>query len=333
MSRRPRIAVTMGDAAGIGPEICLRLLESAEQRKDCLPIVIGDATILKRVASQCQIPLRTPFVSLKDAIEGTSLDTVPLIIDCESFSNSLPKPGQISRETGLASFHYVNLAIDLIESKKIQAVVTGPIHKEAWQAADIPYPGHTELFASRTETSDYCMMMTAPSFSCSLVTTHVGLRDVPQLLTGELIFRVTRLTATALTRILGRRPRLAMLGLNPHAGEGGLFGNLEEEKIIQPAAVMARREGIDITDPLPPDTAFLPSLRQQIDGYICMYHDQGLIPFKAFNFDSGVNITLGLPINRTSVDHGTALDIAGKGIADPSSLFAAVELAAKLASG
>lgn len=174
------------------------------------------------------------------------------------------------------------------------------------------------------------MMMTAPAFSCSLVTTHVGYAEVPQLLTTERILEVIRLTHTALERNLGRPPKLVALGLNPHAGEHGLFGDHEEEKVIEPAVQLAVKEGIDIEGPIPPDTGFIEWRRQQTDGYICMYHDQGLIPFKALNFDTGVNTTLGLPIIRTSVDHGTALDIAWQGKAEVSSLIAALELAAKL---
>lgn len=334
MNQRPRIAVTMGEPAGIGPEICLRLLEKAGTV--CYqPIIIGDAAVLRAVANQLGISLRTDVVLDTQFIQenfSRSDNRQPLIIDCQSFAGGIPKAGRISKDTGKASFRYIELAIDWVKSKKMDAVVTGPIHKEAWRHAGVPFPGHTELFADRTETSDYCMMMTSFGFSCSLVTTHVGLGQVIPLLDTRKITRVTQLTDQALNRILGRKPRLAMLGLNPHAGEGGLFGDREEENIIKPAAVLARKAGINITDPLPPDTAFVPAWREKIDGYICMYHDQGLIPFKAFHFDSGVNITLGLPIIRTSVDHGTALDIAWKGIADPSSLFAAAELAAKLAT-
>ena len=175
------------------------------------------------------------------------------------------------------------------------------------------------------------MMMTAPSFSCSLVTTHIGYQEVPQAITMDRILEVIRLTESALTKILDRKPTLAVLGLNPHAGENGLFGDREEERLIQPAIEAARSVGIQLDDPMPPDTAFLARHRDRVDGYVCMYHDQGLIPFKALNFETGVNITLGLPSIRTSVDHGTALDIAWQGKADVSSLLAAVGLASKLA--
>ncbi len=316
MTTLPKIAVTMGDAAGVGPELCLRLLADPEIRKICTPIVFGDRVAMIAVSKATGLPMPTEERS---------------IVNSGLIGADQLRPGKVNRLTGAASFAYINAAIDAALLHEVDAVVTCPINKEAWNAAAIPYPGHTELFAERQKTERFCMMMTSPAFSCSLVTTHCGYFEVPQLLTTELILEVTELTHEALKKIYGRTPKLVMLGLNPHAGEGGLFGNREEETIIAPAVKLAREKGIDISHPLPPDTAFLPSRRAQTDGYICMYHDQGLIPFKAFNFDTGVNITLGLPIVRTSVDHGTALDIAWKGIADVSSLLAAVRLASKLA--
>ena len=175
------------------------------------------------------------------------------------------------------------------------------------------------------------MMMYSPDFSCSLVTTHIGYLDVPGEMNTDRISEVIELSNDAIKKIEGREAALTVLGLNPHAGENGLFGNREEETIITPAIETAQKKGMNIIGPLPPDTGFLTKRREQTDVYICMYHDQGLIPFKAFNFDSGVNVTLGLPMVRTSVDHGTALDIAWKGVADPASLYSAVRLAAKLA--
>jgi 4-hydroxythreonine-4-phosphate dehydrogenase len=324
----PKIAVTMGDPAGVGPELCLRLLADESIREECTPIVFGDWTILEQVAAICRLPVATDVVSLPDFADA-AFDQ-PSIVDCQQLLADQVQPGVVNRATGAASYFYIEQAIQAALAKRVDAVCTGPIHKEAWSAAEIKFPGHTELFAARCHCDRFCMMMTAPDFSCSLVTTHVGYADVVPLLTTELIWEVTDLTHQALHKILGRKPQLAMLGLNPHAGENGLFGDREEERIIQPAVEIARQHGFDITDLLPPDTAFLPRRREQIDGYICMYHDQGLIPFKAFNFDSGVNITLGLPLIRTSVDHGTALDIAWQGKADTSSLFAVVRLAAKL---
>jgi 4-hydroxythreonine-4-phosphate dehydrogenase len=197
-------------------------------------------------------------------------------------------------------------------------------------AAGLPFPGHTEILAARTRAERSCMMLTSDSITCSLVTVHVGYREVPGLLTEQAILDTIELSAAAMERIRGRKPKLLVCGLNPHAGEHGLFGHREEETIITPAIDAARAKGIDVSGPLPPDTAFLPKFRAACDCYICMYHDQGLIPLKALAFDEAVNVTLGLPIVRTSVDHGTAFDIAWQGKADVSSLVHAVKLAVKL---
>lgn len=326
----PRIAVTMGDAAGIGPELCLRLLAEPNITTSCIPIVFGDWQILKEVAGQCQLPLPETVIPIGEFETSAPLIS-PTIVDLNTLAIDQVRAGSVNQQTGAASLGYINAAIDAAIGGRVDAVTTGPIHKEAWRSAGIDFPGHTELFAQRSAADRFCMMMTSAAFSCSLVTTHIGYGEVPQTLSTELILEVTELTHTALDRIYGRTPKLVMMGLNPHAGEGGLFGNREEETIIMPAVVAARGQGIDISDPLPPDTAFLPWRREQTDGYICMYHDQGLIPFKAFNFDQGVNITLGLPgIIRTSVDHGTALDIAWRGTAEVSSLVSAVRLATAL---
>ncbi len=327
----PRIAITMGDPAGIGPELCLRLLADESVRQYCHPIVFGDLFSLATVADRCQLPPpRNTIGSSKFAHQSDV--TQPLVVDFSLIKADELKPGEVNRHTGEASYELIEAAIASALAGKVDAVTTGPINKEAWQMAGIKYPGHTELFADRARSERFCMMMTAPTFSCSLVTTHVGYREVPDLLTTDRIVEVIELTHEALTRICDRQPRLLTLGINPHAGEGGLFGNREEERIILPAVEHARSKGIDVAGPIPPDTAFLPWRREETNGYICMYHDQGLIPFKALNFDTGVNITLGLPLIRTSVDHGTALDIAWQGKADVSSLISAVILAAKLAS-
>ncbi len=321
----------MGDPAGIGPELCLRLLADKETLRECTPIVFGDRLALELVAGRCQLPLPNRIIPFAQFASGP-FESDPLIVDLDCLAPDQLTPGKVNKHTGSASYEYIEAAIKMAGSGRVDAVTTGPINKEAWVAAGIRFPGHTELFAERAGTDRFCMMMTAEAFSCSLVTTHVGYRDVPGLLTTELILEVIELTQVALQRIYRHPPKLIMLGLNPHAGEGGLFGNREEESIIQPAAAAARAGGIDISDPIPPDTAFLPWRRAETDGYICMYHDQGLIPFKAFNFDRGVNITLGLPnLIRTSVDHGTALDIAWQGTAEVASLISAVRLATKLA--
>ncbi|MEM1062171.1 MAG: 4-hydroxythreonine-4-phosphate dehydrogenase PdxA, partial [Planctomycetota bacterium] len=239
--------------------------------------------------------------------------------------------GQISPATGAMSFAYVDAAIAECVAGRADAVVTAPIHKQAWQAAGIAFPGHTELLADRTGATRQCMMLTAEEISCSLVTVHVALNEVPLLLETERVFEVIVLTARAMTARGIDRPSVSVLGLNPHAGEGGLFGR-EEVEIIAPAVERARAAGLDVVGPLPPDTAFTPAWRAKTDAYVCMYHDQGLIPLKALAFDTAVNVTLGLPIVRTSVDHGTALDIAWRGEASAESLCEAVKLAALMAA-
>ncbi len=328
-NRLPRIAITMGDPAGVGPELCLQVLSNRDVLNVCVPIVFGNATTLSRVSQKLNLPLPDQVFhtsKLADAV----LTGTPAIVDVEMDVDQV-EPGKINATTGQASFDFIDRAISAALSGDVDAVVTCPINKEAWQQAGIEYPGHTELFAERANTDRFCMMMTAPDFSCSLVTTHIGYDEVVSKLSVDRIAEVIQLTHESLLRIVGRPPKLITLGLNPHAGEAGLFGNQEEEKIIAPAVKICREQGIDVGDPIPPDTAFLPWRRQQTDGYICMYHDQGLIPFKALNFDTGVNITLGLKsLVRTSVDHGTALDIAWQGKADVSSLISAVNLAAKL---
>ncbi|MDA7858827.1 4-hydroxythreonine-4-phosphate dehydrogenase PdxA [Mariniblastus sp.] len=327
--KSPRIAITMGDPAGVGPELCLQLLSTTSVLEECHPVIFGDLSAIQKIASQMGISFPDCAI-IQGGLIDPPTDAPSTFVDLANDAGIDLVAGEISAQTGRTSFQFIESAIASAISGSTDAVVTGPIHKEAWRMAGIDYPGHTELFADRAKSDRFCMMMTAPTFSCSLVTTHVGYHEVPQLLTTDRIREVISLTNEALTRILGRKPKLIALGLNPHAGEGGLFGSNEEENIILPAVTSAANEGVDIVGPIPPDTAFLPWKREETDGYICMYHDQGLIPFKALNFDTGVNITLGLPLIRTSVDHGTALDIAWQGKADISSLISAVKLAVKL---
>lgn len=320
----------MGDPAGVGPELCLRLLNDKSTGADCHPIVFGSAALLRRVGITCDLKSAFPVVNLETLKTGANLNG-PTIIDIDSMDADHVIPGVVDANTGQGSFDFIEAAIASAHDGLVDAVVTGPINKEAWDAAGIPFPGHTELFADRCQTERFCMMMYSPAFSCSLVTTHIGYADVPAHITTARISEVIELSHAAIKKIQGRDARITVLGLNPHAGENGLFGDGEEENLIAPAIELARKKGLNVVGPLPPDTGFLPQQRNLTDVYICMYHDQGLIPFKAFNFDSGVNITLGLPMVRTSVDHGTALDIAWQAIADPSSLHCAVSLAAKLA--
>ncbi len=314
MNGLPRVAITMGDPAGVGPELCLRLLRDERVLTMCAPVVFGDAGVLRRVATHLGWPEPAP----------------DLVRDLQAIDAASVEPGKVSAACGKAAYEYVTFAIDAALAGRVDAICTGPLHKEALHAAGVPFPGHTEILASRTNAPRSCMMLTAEAITCSLVTVHVGYREVPALLTVRSVLDTIELTAEAMRRIRGRAPHLLVCGLNPHAGEGGLFGDREEERIILPAIEAARAAGIDVRGPLPPDTAFLPKYRAACDAYVCMYHDQGLIPLKALAFEDAVNVTLGLPIVRTSVDHGTAFDIAWTGVADVSSFVQAVKLAVKL---
>ena len=306
----------MGDPAGVGPELCLRLLADKHVREFCVPIAFGDLEILNCVANHL----------------GWSEPNPSDVLNLNRETASGIAPGKVSASCGAAAYRYFTFAIDEALAGRVDAITTCPINKESLHAAGFPFPGHTEILASRTNAERSCMMLTSPEITCSLVTVHVGYGEVPAMLTTESILDTIELTAIAMERIRGKKPRLLVCGLNPHAGEHGLFGNREEERLIVPAIAAAKAKGIDVFGPLPPDTAFLPKFRKTSDAYICMYHDQGLIPLKALAFEEAVNVTLGLPIVRTSVDHGTAFDIAWQGRADVSSLIHAVQLAAKLAT-
>jgi 4-hydroxythreonine-4-phosphate dehydrogenase len=327
---KPRILVTMGDPAGVGPELCVRLLGHAATAELCTPIVFGDAAVLRRVADHLSLTLDVPVVSAEDWAQNCAAIRRPMIVDFAAVDARSLVPGVVAASCGAASYRYVTAAIDACLAGQADAICTGPINKEALHAAGHKYPGHTEIFAERMQPEKWCMMLTSAEITCSLVTAHVGYHEVPELLSVERIVDAIELTHAALRRMRGREPRLTICGLNPHAGEHGLFGNREEERFIEPAVAAARARGIAVEGPLPPDTAFLPPRRAVTDAYVCMYHDQGLIPLKALAFDSAINTTLGLPVVRTSVDHGTAFDIAWQGTANPNSLYEAVKLAAQL---
>lgn len=326
MKSPPRIAITMGDPAGVGPEVCLDLLSNEQIAGLCVPIVFGDEAVLRKCAETTGKTFSAPVISQSDLL----LCQAPAVYDIPSLPIGDFVPGEISPFTGKAGYDYIVEAIDRALEGSVSAVATAPINKEALRSAGISHPGHTEIFAERTKSDRYCMMLTSEILTCSFVTVHVGYHEVPELLSIERILEVIDLTRSAMRKIRRKEPKLIVCGLNPHAGEHGLFGNSEEERIITPAIEKARAAGADIEGPLPPDTAFLDWRREETDAVVCMYHDQGHIPLKALAFDKAINTTLGLPIIRTSVDHGTALDIAWQGKANPSSLVEAVTLAAKL---
>lgn len=330
--QRPLIAITMGDPSGVGPELVLRALGNLELRTKCRLAIFGDSNILNLCADRTKLPRPTASqMTPAEFLSGSVSEEIDaVIVDHPTIDLNDFKIGCVQAACGQASFDYIQSSIDAVLAGQVDAVTTGPINKEAVHAAGISFPGHTEMFAERDGAERWCMMQYSPEITCTFVTVHVGYAEVPGLITEKRVRDTIDLTAEALRRIHNREPNLAVCGLNPHAGEHGLFGDGEEERAIIPAIESAQRDGIQITGPLPPDTAFLPSKREIFDAVVCMYHDQGHIPLKAIAFDSAVNTTLGLRVIRTSVDHGTAFDIAWKGVAKPDSLLCAVRLAAQL---
>ena len=319
------IAISMGDPAGIGPEICARLFApGAAVLPRC--VVVGDAGALFRAAA----PLGLAVLAI-DGPEAASF--APEVIEVIQAGPALPDDlpfGRVDARAGRAAHEAVVAAATLARAGRVRAIVTAPLHKEALHAAGVPHPGHTEILAELAGGADVRMMLFNDDLRVVLATIHAPLSAVPAMLSlpGEL--RTIRLAAEACRRLGVAAPRVAVAGLNPHAGEGGLFGR-EEIAVIQPAIERARSEGIDASGPWPGDTVFMHARAGRFDIVVAQYHDQGLIPVKYLGLDRGVNVTLGLDFVRTSVDHGTAFDIAGQGVADPSSLIEAVRQADRLA--
>lgn len=320
----PVVLVTLGDPAGIGPEVALAAALDAGIQAICRPVLVGP-----RGALEAALAVRAVAA---EAVDESLLRPGGLRLIATDVDPGRMAWGAPTAAGGRASFRALELAAELMRRGAAPAVATAPISKTAWAMDGIHYPGHTEFFAEAFAAPAHVMAMHGERLTVVLATCHQSLASVPSSLTPERVASAGRLLHGFLRRVLGRAPRLVALGLNPHAGEGGLFGD-EEAHAIVPALESLRAEGIDIAGPLPPDTAFIPANRARYEGFLAMYHDQGLIAFKLLEFADGVNVTLGLPrrLVRTSPDHGTAYDIAGRGVADPSSMMAAVRLAARLA--
>jgi len=327
------LVITMGDPTGVGPEIIVQACRKGVFDKLAHNLVIaGDLAILQRAADVCGCRFERKYGSrLSLATDNVLLGGYPLAVRALSqLDPSLQKYGYPEKSSGRAMVDYISWACDACLSGEAAGMVTAPINKQALQAAGADFPGHTELLAERCRVGQVVMMLAGERLRVCLVTTHCALREVPQRLTVERILTTIRIVAQSMKDQFGiARPRLAVLALNPHAGEGGLFGD-EEQNCILPAINTARTEGIAASGPHSADTLFWFAVQGRFDAVICMYHDQGLIPLKLLHFEDGVNVTLGLPIVRTSVDHGTAYDLAGTGRANPASLIAAVTLAAKM---
>jgi 4-hydroxythreonine-4-phosphate dehydrogenase len=331
--KRPVVALTMGDPAGIGPEICLAMLRDQEVLDACVPVIFGSASILDRVAGACGLKPAPHLGAAAGWTPGAApASAAPGVLDCGPVMGDELLPGRVSPIGGEAAFQYIKAAVERALAGNVAAVATAPVNKEALRAAGVPHPGHTEILAALTGSPRVCMMLASEVLTVSMVTTHIGIADVPAAIRRDRVLDVIDLTDRGVTRLRGERRPLAVCGLNPHAGEHGLFGRREEEEQIVPAIEEARKRGVQVDGPLPPDTAFVPATARRYGAIVCMYHDQGHIPFKMLAFDTGVNITLGLPIVRVSVDHGTAYDIAWKGKADVTSMRQAVLTAARMGS-
>jgi 4-hydroxythreonine-4-phosphate dehydrogenase len=320
------VAMTFGDAAGIGPEIVVKTFADTAFIAAHPAFVVGDTGVLRRAAARW-----APALAI-EAIAGPEQHRPAAgtlqVVDISELPADLPL-GRVSAAAGQAAFDAIRQAIDWANHGRIGALCTAPIHKEALAAAGVPYPGHTEMLADLSGTADYGMMLANPQLRTLLVTVHCSLVDALRKLSVALELRIIRLAHRSLQGMGIARPRIAVAGLNPHAGEGGLFGS-EDMAIIAPAVQQARAEGIDAVGPLPGDTVFMHARKGRYDIVVAQYHDQGLIPVKLLGVEDGVNVTVGLPFVRTSPDHGTAFDIAGQGVADPASLKTALATAHQL---
>ncbi|MFQ5442409.1 MAG: 4-hydroxythreonine-4-phosphate dehydrogenase PdxA [Thermodesulfobacteriota bacterium] len=312
---KPKIALTMGDPAGVGPELILKALADESNTGTSEIKVFGDLGVLN-------------FLAGKLGLKGLDKD---IVHDLSSINPEKIQVGSAGPECGHAAIRYVEEAVRAALSGSADAVVTAPINKETAKKAGFKFPGHTEFLAHLTGAKDYRMMLGGADLKVVLVTIHVPLKDVPGLITTQGVFKTIEIAHESLINLFGiRDPKIAVAGLNPHAGEGGYFGG-EEAVSITPAIEKARSLGMDVTGPLPSDTVFYRAVRKkEFHTVVCMYHDQGLAPLKLIHFEDGFNTTLGLPIIRTSPDHGTAYDIAWKGIASPASLTAAIETAVEM---
>jgi 4-phospho-D-threonate 3-dehydrogenase / 4-phospho-D-erythronate 3-dehydrogenase len=339
-TQKPLLGITMGDPGGIGPEICAKALAEPEIYSVCRPLVIGDAAIMADAIRFSKLNLRVHNIA--EPGEGLYIHGTVDVLDLANMPMEKLRHKHITPEQGRASYEYVVKAIELALAGQIDGTVTSPINKAALNAAGYHFAGHTEIYAKLTGTRDYAMMLADGDFRVVHVSTHVSLREACERVVKDRVKRVIELAYDALNRLGVVSPRIGVAGLNPHCGEGGLFGH-EDEREILPAVTEARALGIEVDGPIPADTVFSKMKGGMYDAVVVMYHDQGHIPTKlvGFQYDdrtgtweqlSGVNVTLGLPIVRTSVDHGTAFGKAGEGRANPQSLIEAIRLAARLAS-
>lgn len=324
---KAKIAITMGDPSGIGPEIILKSFERPAVSNSGV-FVIGDYNVMK--AGYDSLKIRSFILNrISDINEFSDSNRVLNVMDLKLINMKELCPGKVQSISGNAAFEAIKKAVDLAKNKVVRAIVTAPLNKEALHIAGHNYPGHTELLASLTETKDYAMLLYDKKLSVIHVSTHVSLLEAINGLRKERIESVIVLAHGIMKKLCAHEPRIAVAGLNPHAGENGLFGKEEINEIV-PAIKKMKGIGINVEGPLPPDTVFLLAVKGKYDIVVAMYHDQGHIPLKLLGFNTGVNVTVGLPFVRTSVDHGTAFEIAWKGLADERSMVEAIRLSKKL---
>ncbi|MFC1971692.1 4-hydroxythreonine-4-phosphate dehydrogenase PdxA [Chloroflexota bacterium] len=328
--QRPTIAITMGDAAGIGPEIIVKVLQLKKIYSMCCPLVVGEGMTMSELIRLLNSPLKLHPVKVLNDVKG-EFGTIELI-DLQNLDNKEVILGQVCTACGKAAMEYIAEAAQLALHGKVKAVVTAPISKVATTQAGYGDVGHLEFFAHITHATEYATMLVSGQLRVVHLTTHYSLRDACELVTKEGILAKLKLTYDSLRQWGITHPRIAVAALNPHAGEGGLFGSEESEQIV-PAIKEAQRQGIDAQGPFPADSVFTRAIQGEFDVVLAMYHDQGHIPIKVHGFEESVSVALGLPFIRTSVDHGTAFDIAGQGIANPQSLEEAIKIAVRLSEG
>ncbi len=325
----PRIGITMGDPAGIGPEVVLKAVAEEEIRSVCVPVIIGDAQLLAHTARTLDLQSGYDIVRRGEPLPGHL--TEPVIFHLDNVGGYI-EPGIESGAAGKAAAGYIEAAVELCAAGSIEAIATAPINKRALFLGGYSFPGHTEFLASLTSTEEYAMALVAANLRIVLLSTHVPLAEAIRMVERDRIIRIIRLAHRELQRWGIDRPRIAVAALNPHGAEGGLFG-VEEASEMVPAVEACRGvDDLNVQGPFSADTIFLRASRGEFDAVIACYHDQAMIPLKCLSFGEAVNVTLGLPFIRTSVDHGTAFDIAGKGLAEHSSMMAAIKLAADLST-
>jgi len=326
MTNKNRIAITLGDPSGIGPEVIIKAIDKLFSNKNNLPIIIGDAKTLEKTSQKLSLDFKFEIIENLSTYDDNGNIKV---LDNQKYSNIDFPLGKNSLDSGKASHEWVELATDLAISKDVDAICTAPINKESWQMSGFKDIGHQEIFKRKSKASYVATMLVSGKLRCMHLSTHLSLSEACKYVTKENVERAIKLTHDHFTRWGFDSPKIGVAALNPHASDGGLIGNTEEEEIL-PAVKACKQEGINVSGPHPADSIFYDAINDKHDVVVVMYHDQGHIPIKVYGFEESISVNLGVPFIRTSVDHGTAFDIAGKNIADPTSMIEAIKLAQNL---